>query len=329
MSEPIVVLKGSDPVLLSEAASGAVADLLGDRDRTEAVDELAGDDYALADVVMAAASVSMFGDRIVVARNAARFGADDLVPLLGYLADPNPTSTVVLVWEKPLSANSKPFPKKLGDAVKASGGAVRDVDPPVQAKQRSLWLDAQIAEAGVVLTPRARNAIADRLGEDVSRVSGVLAVVEGAFGSGATVDADDLEPFLGDAGSVPPWELTDAIDRGDVAGSIERVQRMLGGDRHPLQLMATLQTHYERLLRLDGSGARTEKDAADLLGMKGSTFPAKKALATSRRMGSEATGRAVALLAQADADLRGASAWPPEMVMEVLVGRLARLSARG
>ena len=35
--------------------------------------------------------------------------------------------------------------------------------------------------------------------------------------------------------------------------------------------------------------------------------------------------RAVALLAQADLDLKGAKEWPEELVAEVLVARLSRL----
>ncbi len=37
--------------------------------------------------------------------------------------------------------------------------------------------------------------------------------------------------------------------------------------------------------------------------------------------------RAIALLAQADLDLRGAKEWPEDLVMEVLVARLSRLAA--
>ena len=42
-----------------------------------------------------------------------------------------------------------------------------------------------------------------------------------------------------------------------------------------------------------------------MLGMKGSTFPARKALQQSRRLGTERVRRAVELLAAADLDLRG------------------------
>lgn len=80
------------------------------------------------------------------------------------------------------------------------------------------------------------------------------------------------------------------------------------------------------MLRLDGSGVRGEKEAAQLLGLKGSTFPAKKALNQGRKLGGGPLRRSVALLAEADVDLRGAKAWPDELVMEVLVARLARLA---
>ena len=56
-------------------------------------------------------------------------------------------------------------------------------------------------------------------------------------------------------GRCRPWELTDAIDRGDTETALVTLRRMLrAGDRHPLQLMATLHNHYLRMLRLDGAG---------------------------------------------------------------------------
>ncbi len=98
------------------------------------------------------------------------------------------------------------------------------------------------------------------------------------------------------------------------------------GERHPLVIMATLHRHYAAMLRLDGSGATNENQAAELLGIK--PFPAKKALAQSRRLGIAGLRRAIELLAAADLDLRGASAWPEELVLEVLVARLSRLAPR-
>ncbi|NLA36259.1 MAG: DNA polymerase III subunit delta [Actinobacteria bacterium] len=329
MSAPVLLLKGSDQVLLGDAARKALAELVGTADSDEVVDLFSGDDFELADAVMAATSVSMFGDRVIVIRNASRFNVEALAPLINYTADPNPTSKVLVVWDKPLgsSAHAHAVPKKLSDAIKACGGAVIDCDVSSNAKARSGWLDEQLGAATVRFSPAAKQALVARLGEDVSRLSGVLRVLEATFAAGTTLGPADIEPYVGEAGSVPPWELTDAIDKGDVADAVTKLRRMMrAGERHPLQLMSSLLTHFGRMLKLDGAAVRSEKEAAELLGMKGSTFPAKKAMNQARSLGSERIARAVSLLAAADVDLRGRNAVPPEATMEVLVARLAQLS---
>jgi DNA polymerase-3 subunit delta len=267
---------------------------------------------------------------VIVARNASRFGVDALGPLIAYAVDPNPTSQMLVVWDKPLSPSgtAHSVPKKLTDAVKACGGVVVDCDVSPNAKVRQGWLDEHLAAASVKFLPQAKSRIAERLGEDVSRLGGVLRVLEATYPAGSKLGPDDVEPFLGDAGSVPPWELTDAIDQGDVALAVSKLRRMTkAGERHPLQTIATLNTHFQRMLRLDGAGVRSETEAAELLGMKkGSTFPAKKAMNQGRRLGHDRLASAIKLLAKADVDLRGAVATPPDAVMEVLVARLAQLS---
>ena len=174
-----------------------------------------------------------------------------------------------------------------------------------------------------------RRVIAERLGDDVERVKALLGTLESAFGSGADLSATDVAPFIGEAGQVPPWELTDAIDKGDIKVALERLGRLMGaGEMHPLQIMAIMHNHYRRILRLDGAMAADEKAAAQLLGIKGSTFPAKKALDQSRRLGHDRIVAIIEMLAKADLDLRGAIAWDGSLVMEVLVARLARLGRR-
>jgi DNA polymerase-3 subunit delta len=125
---------------------------------------------------------------------------------------------------------------------------------------------------------------------------------------------------------VAPWELTDAIDRGDTAVAVTVLRRLVGpGGRHPLVILATLHSHFGRMLRLDGADVADEAAAASLLGMTGSTYPAKKALLQVRRVGHGPIARAIQLLADADLALKGALEWPAEVVLEVLVARLSGL----
>lgn len=330
--EPTLQLvRGDDPVLVGDEVRRAVTALVGGGDRGLLVDEYAGDDYELGAAVDAAQTLPFLTDRrIVVVRNLGRFGkAADLAPVLAYLEDPAPTTSLVLVWEPPFPERGpKTPPKKLLDALKAAGGV--DTNTTLgRPADRKAWVEEQFAVADVALDRDARTLLADRLADDVDRVRGLLSTLEAAFGPGARLSAADVTPYVGEAGSVPPWELTDAIDKGDIPRAIDRLHRTLGaGEKHALQVMASLHGHYARMVRLDGSGAGGEKAAADVLGIKGSTFPARKALEQGRRLGTANLRQAVHLLARADLDLRGAKAWPPELVMEVLVARLARLSRR-
>jgi len=316
------IVKGDDLTLLADAVKRALAELVGDGDRGLMVEELSGEEYEAAAVADAAQTPPFLTDRrIVVARGVNRFSAEELGPIVQYLADPLETTELVIEW------GGGRTPKALLDAVKQAGGEVDDASAPT-GRDRQDWLDAQIAEVGVSLDPSAKKLVLERLGDDVSRAGSVLATLEATYG-GIKLGADEVEPFLGEAGAVPPWELTDAIDRGDTAGALERLHRIIGaGERHALQVMATLTGHYGRILRLDGADATDEKAAAALLGLKGSTFPAKKALTQARRLGSDGVRRAIALLAEADLDLRGQKAWPDELVLEVLVARLSRLGGR-
>jgi DNA polymerase-3 subunit delta len=179
--------------------------------------------------------------------------------------------------------------------------------------------------APVRLDVRAATLLGDHLGGDLSRVQGLLDTLEAAYGPGAAIDSEKLEPFLGEAGRVAPWDLTDAIDAGDTPTALAALGRLVGpGGSHPLVILSVLHRHYQAMLRLDGAGVTSGEQAAELLGMR-SAFPAKKALEQGRRMGPARIGRAITLLSEADLDVRGRSALPDGTVLEVLVGRLSRL----
>jgi DNA polymerase-3 subunit delta len=321
--KPVYLVRSDDPVLLAEAARGLVATLVGDDDPGLAVEDLdleTGDDHSVGALMDACLTPPFLTDRrVVVGRNAGALTTDEAARLVQYLDDPMETTVVVLL------AGGGTVPPKLVAAIKKAGEVV-EAGLPRQARERTTWLVDRLRKAPVKLDAAAGNLLGQHLGEDLSRLGGILEILGAAYGEGAAIGVDELEPFLGEAGAVAPWDLTDALDRGDMAGALDHLHRQLGsGDRHPLVVMATLHRHYAQMLRLDGAGARNDEEAAQLLGLKGSTFPAKKALTQARKLGSQRIRRAIALLAEADLDLRGAKAWPDELVMEVLVARLAQL----
>ncbi len=317
----VVLVKGDDPSLCSATVRDLIHTYAGEEDLSLGLDDFGPEEYDLAVAVDAAQTPPMFtSQRIVVARDIGQFAKDAIEPLLTYLAGPCPTTSLILV------AGGGQTSRKILDAVKKVGELIETGVPSGKARQQ--WLTAQLASGSVKLDARATQLLADHLGDDLGRLSGILDILAAVHGEGARINAEGLEPFLGQAGSGAPWDLTDAIDRGDVATALGQLHRTMGaGERHALQVMASLQSHFTRMLRLDGAGARDESEAAAALGMTGSTFPAKKALAQTRKLGSNNIRRAINLLATADLDLRGTRDISPPLVMELLVARLARLGA--
>ncbi|MGD9701384.1 MAG: DNA polymerase III subunit delta [Acidimicrobiia bacterium] len=317
------LLTGDDESLLSGAASELVHRLVGDGDRSLMVDDFDGEEYEINQVVDAAQTPPFLTDqRVVIGRGIGRFKTDEVAPLVAYLTDPLPSTELVLI------GGGGRMPKVLVDAVKQAGGHVVATGAPTGKKDRSLWIEEQLAAVGLALDSGAMVLVGNWMGEDAGRLRAVLDTLVSTYGTERKLSAADVAPFLGEGGGIPPWDLTDAIDRGDVPGALALLTRMVrAGDRHPLQVMAILHGHYTRLMKLDGAEARSESEAAEILNVK-SGFQARKVLDQYRKLGGTNVVQAVHLLAQADLDLRGVRDLPDEAVMEILVARLCRLSPR-
>jgi len=328
---PLVQLvKGSEPSLLRDAVLEIVDRLVGDGDRSLMVEEIditpdnKDERVAQLAALVDAAQTPPFlmPRRIVVGRGVHAASADELSGLSAVVAAPLDDVFLLLTWE------SGAVPKRLADGLKTGNGLVVDTAPGRNVKA---WLTEHVDESGLKLDAGGRELLARHLGEDVGRLRGVLETLVSTFGAGAKLSADDISPYLGDEGALAPWALTDAIDDGDIALALDRLHRLLGpGERHALQIMSSLHGHYTRMLALDGLNVRGEKDAAAALGLRGSTFPARKAMEQGRRLGHDKLAQAVTLLARADRDLRGERAYPrdvaDDLVMELLVARLTNLS---
>ncbi len=324
------LVNGADASLVSRALTDLLAELTGrdgpvlELETYEPAEESSGDEvkgrFDLGPVIEALSTPAWLSEhRVVVLRNAGALTVAQAGEL-GRLVE-NPPADNHLV----IGAGGKPISATLVKAVRAAGGRVIDTDPPRQSRARNDWLDAHLSRAQLRLDAGARKLLADHIGEDAALLDPILDLVALAHPGKSRISREELQPYLGEAGSAPSWELTDAIDAGDGELSLSALHRLLGpGGRHPLQVLAVLNRHVSAMLRMDGAtDVRSAEDAAAVLQM--SPYPARKILEQSRKLGHERIVRAVEVLATADADLRGRLAWPPELVMEVAVARLAQL----
>jgi DNA polymerase-3 subunit delta len=343
----VYLVKGGDPILRDREAARLIDELVGDEDRTLLVEEYtvparaaaagaAADDDAPAEDVAGAAPIItavvnaaqsppfMTSKRVVVVRDYEALPADSVAPIVTVLDDLLDTTEIVFV----AGAGGRVV-KALADALgKANvrGGASEKLTDVLQR---------ELDRAGLTLQGSAARVVIDHLGDDAGRIAALVDLWESSFGPGTHLELDDVAPYLNDVGAVKPYELTNRIEEGDVAGALEVLHRLLTvtsptqpKPMHPLQVLGILAGRYRKLARLDAASVNTVDDAHTVWGGK-SSYPAKKALEAARGLGAEGFARAFAELHRADIGIKGATGLPEGAVLEITVARLANLHRGG
>ncbi len=234
------------------------------------------------DVVAACNAMGLFTieRRLVVVENVERWKAADVKALEGYLKGPAPTTVLTLVGEdvKRDSALAK---------VVAKAGEVLVYDLPKRGRKADLprWVQAQLKEHGVVIDPDAARSLVDLVGEDAE---------------------------------APPFDLTDAWGRRDVAATLaasERIVERSGDATRDVLLRVTglLTSHVSRVRdcrRLDAEGVPPAA-AADRL--KRNRYYVQKLYEQAGNFSEEELDDAIVRLAKLDLALKGGSKLPGEL----------------
>ena len=332
MSSATVCVVGSDATMVYDAVHNAVANALGDLDPSFALQDFTAKDVTISGGdstmprVLEALNTPPFlvARRVVVVRDAQLLVADEVAQLTQWMDSPPPDTFLILAV----------VGTKAHKLVKASD-EVLEVNVGTRVADRVAFVKSKMDEYNVSLDHSTAQRVAEQVGDDVARVDALARTLQSIYGS-APLDFRRVEPYLGDAGDVPVWDLTDALDAGDATKAIVVARRMLESRRRAgLQIVSALQRHYLNMSALEGSDARTKEDAAQLLGIN--AYPAGKALAMSERLGAARLATAVHWITDADLDLKGGVSYGGKdlesdldvtelTVIEVLVARLARLS---
>ena len=333
-------MTGDDPVLRSRGLAALLGELLDGEDATLALEEHevpgrgsgegdgGGADARLVVVEAflnaAATPPFMTARRIVVLREIGLLAAAEVSVLLQSFDGLLPTTELVLV------AGSGRTAKPLEEAVKRAGA----VHGPDATKPTDV-LARELEVADVSLRADAAKALLAHVGNDAGLIPALVDTLSSAFGPGTSLSTEQVAPYLTDSGSIPVWDLTNAIEKGDTAAALVALHLMLTvtspmqpRPMHSLQVLGLLHSQYRKLLALDDPEVRTAEDAAAALGGRTSPNAARFRLRQARALGSDGLRQAFDALARADLDIKGERAIPEDVVLALLVTRLAELSAR-
>lgn len=195
------LVAGKDPSLVADALAGLLPELLGKADRSLVLEDFSGDELDLASVVDACRTPPFLADRrVILVRVVAKdghFDQDQLMVLASYLDEPLETTKLVV------TASGDKLPVKFVNAFKKSPVATV-LDSDIDSKAVHGWVVEHLAHAPVKLLPAAAALVESHLGEDFNRLGALLATLETAYGPGARIGPEEVAPYLGQAGSVPP-----------------------------------------------------------------------------------------------------------------------------
>ncbi|HUG31418.1 MAG TPA: hypothetical protein VMM14_00880 [Acidimicrobiia bacterium] len=109
-------------------------------------------------------------------------------------------------------------------------------------RQASQWLEKEIAARGLALEKGANEALLKRFGTDTASMGQALDQLEETPGR---INAELIMERFKNRPDEPTWNITDAIEKGDVATALRRLSDFLVHG-HPLVYLAALETDLKK-----------------------------------------------------------------------------------
>jgi DNA polymerase-3 subunit delta len=257
-------------------------------------------------------SPSLFGEsRVVVVERAHETRSDALAALTGYLADPADTISLVVVH--PGGARGK----ALVDAMRAADADVVECRRVTRAEERIDFVRGEIARAGATITPSAAAAVLDAVGGDLRELAAACAQL--VFDAGGHIDVEAVARYHRGRADVSGFSVADRAVVGDVGGALETLRWALSiGVAHVLVADA-LADGVRTIARVSSAGRANPYALAGTLGLP--PWKVRRALSQARGWSEGGLTRALGVVADANADVKGVAA-DPSYALEQAIRRI-------
>ena len=244
--------------------------------------------------------------RLVVVEHVENWKAAAAQAVVEYLKSPSPETVLALVGE----GVRKDSP--LGKAV-AKTGELLVYDLPKRGTRADLpgWVGKQFAGLGIKVDSSTSRLLVDLVGDNLDELAGEIEKLA-AWAKGEPIGEREVELLVAPRGEIPPFAMTDAWGRRDVAGVLEASERLLaragGPARDSLPRIVGLMTsHVTRVAECQSLAADgvSPREAADRL--KKNRFYVEKLFEQAANFTADELRDAIVRLAELDLALKGGS----------------------
>lgn len=320
--EPVYLLFGAERFLIERAAELLKRASLGDGPAGFNDDLFHGNASFIAQrAINAARTLPMMAPaRFVLARDVDQAPPEEQEALAAYLASPVDTACVVLTAEK-LDKRSK--------LVKAAAAAkVAYEAKPMKGAALRRFATEEAKRRGHAMTPRAADALADALGEDLAAIDDACERLSLYAGEGAKIDVDAVEACVTRVATDSIWALVDAVGARNTKKALHAAGSLLGDREPPLRILAMVARQLRIVARMrEALASKTLSDEECAVAAGAPPFKARDLKESARRFSMRELSAAFTTLALADLALKG-SRVPPERILEEAVISLCTGRAR-
>jgi DNA polymerase-3 subunit delta len=313
--KPVYLIGGTDRAKVDRALQR-----LRSRVGEDAVERLSALEAGAPEAIAACNAVGLFasGGRVVLVDAVDKWKAADIRALEEYLSSPAPDTVLALVADEPAAGSAL---AKLC----AKHGELLLFELP---KKLPEWVATQLQARGAKAEPEACRVLVQLVGNDVHELSGEIDKLA-TWAAGDTITAAAVEALVSARADIPPFALTDAWGRRDVAGVLRAFETLLERDSGPrsgtlLRLAALLGNHIARVRAcqaLAAEGVRP-RDAAPKLKMH--PYAAENAFRQAQQFSEHELRQAAISLSRLDLALKGNSRLGGELEFERTLVALTR-----
>jgi DNA polymerase-3 subunit delta len=304
--KPVYLLTGSDRPKIERAVHR-----LRDRFGEDSVERLSAEESSGEDAVAACNAMGLFATtgRLVLVDGVERWKAADAKAVADYLAVPAPGTVLALVGSEI---------RKDSPVAKACAKAGQVLVYEVSKRELPKWVAEQFARHSVKVTADACRALIGLVGDNPHELAGEIDKLALWAGTDQVGD-EEVDQLVAARADVPPFVLTDAWGRRDVAGVLAACESILERSTRSGEvpmLVGRLVAHVRRVQacqRLEAEGVRPRDAAAEL---KMHPFAAEKAFGQARNFSVEELRGAIVQLADLDFAIKGGSRLPPELELQ-------------
>lgn len=260
-------------------------------------------------------SPSLFGeDRVVVLTNADEAGKEAAELVVQAAKDPAPG--IVLVIMHSGGGRAKNLVNKLRKLAEVHEA------PKVKANERPAFVQNEFRNLGVRVTPDVVHALLEGVGSDLRELAS--AVSQLVADTGGDVTAEKVREYYVGVAEVSGYDIADLACSGQVGRAVASTRRALQLGLSPVMLAAALGTTVGSVARLYSTRGRI--DARSLAGELGMPpWKVEKTARLARRWSGDAVSKAVIVVAELDAAVKGQAA-DAEYAIEVAVRQIAELA---